>query len=69
MAANKVGCDARLDPRLGSPVMQAPSYTGSSSGDTTELGVPLDSNGNGSPASAITAKSTTTDTHRQVEAQ
>lgn len=27
--------------------MQAPSYTGSSCGDTSELGIPLNNNGNG----------------------
>ena len=45
-----MGCDSRLDPRLDSPVMQAPSYTGSSCGDTSELGIPLNNNGNRVPA-------------------
>lgn len=62
VAANKVGCDALLDPRLSSPVMQAPSYTGSASGNTSELGTPLSSNGNGTPTNAPQAALNKTDT-------
>ena len=39
VAANKVGCDAQMDPRLDSPVMQAPSFTGGGEGRYSELGV------------------------------
>ena len=55
MAANKVGCDANMDPRLGSPIMQAPSFTGGVAGQFSELGASVQnngagSNGNGKPA-------------------
>ena len=64
VAANKVGCDARLDPRLESPIMQAPSYTGQSSGSVNELGTPVDSSGNGIPAIVNKARPRSSDTNR-----
>ena len=45
VAANKVGCDAHQDPRLTSPIMQAPSFTGDGAGQVSELGAPLGVNG------------------------
>lgn len=52
VAANKVGCDANQDPRLGSPIMQAPSFTGGEAGQVSELGAALkgSDNGDGNPA-------------------
>ena len=53
MAANKVGCDAHVDPRLGSPLMQAPSFTGDGAGRVSELGTTIEGSGagsNGTPA-------------------
>lgn len=57
-----MGCDAHLDPRLASPVMQAPSYTGSSSGNTNELGVSVSGGGSSVPADTSRASLNSTDT-------
>lgn len=55
VAANKVGYDAYQDPRLVSPIMQAPSFTGDGAGRFSELGTSVEgsrsaSNSNGTPA-------------------
>ena len=61
VAANKVGCDANMDPRLVSPVMQAPSFTGNDTGQFSELGASVQGNGadgNGTPAIGTNVRTT-----------
>ncbi len=69
MAANKVGCDASLDPRLGSPIMQAPSFTGDGARQFSELGAAVkgsgaSSNGNGKPATGASRATQPADNNR-----
>ena len=67
VAANKVGCDANVDPRLVSPVMQAPSFTGESSGQFSELGASVQGSGpqgNGKPALSTDTVSPNADSNR-----
>lgn len=70
VAANKVGCDANVDPRLGSPMMQAPSFTGDGAGRFSELGAtiegsgPYNSNSNGTPAVHTSQSSKQSDANR-----
>ena len=69
MAANKVGCDATVDPRLGSPMMQAPSFTGDGAGQFSELGAAMQgtgasSLGNGNPATGTRQTRRSPDSNR-----
>ena len=69
VAANKVGCDAHVDPRLGSPIMQAPSFTGDGAGRFSELGATVESrgphsNGNKTPAVHTSQSSKQSDANR-----
>ena len=71
VAANKVGCDAHVDPRLGSPIMQAPSFTGDGAGRFSELGATIEgsgphSNSNGTPAVRTSQSSKQSDANRYV---
>ncbi|KAL3134661.1 hypothetical protein ABBQ32_007669 [Trebouxia sp. C0010 RCD-2024] len=56
VAANKVGCDAHMDPRLDSPIMQAPSFTGGGEGRYSELGAAVEGNGASPPKGSRTGK-------------
>ena len=69
VAANKVGCDANVDPRQGSPMMQAPSFTGDGAGQFSELGAAMQgtgasSRGNGNPANGTRQARRPSDSNR-----